>query len=341
MYRRLAAIAPLMSFVIVLSLCVFSWISVGAETQDFLRFRNRNGNPPPIEPEWPTAVEIKMIESAITESDVPEKFRELVANPFDGDVFLFTGIGEMLEGSNLIARDTAVASMVLEVKRELHRLYYVVDFQKALHPAHDPDFYETLTDFERRAGLLVDGKFSFNEFKKLRALAVLEDPLEIFGAPKSIFFGTDSVRATGTWMLVGENISTPLNSGIVECLRASGLCLDFVAEVDFHELGGTLSPRIEYYDVAEWNPSAIRAINKTRCRQNILTIIKSNQTVTIASTDLAAEGCQPGGPLEKRRIARLMPGQSLDELDPITKFWKSRAESLKGISKAPARGFSP
>ena len=125
--------------------------------------------PPPVKPEWLTDADFERLAKPF-ESD-SAKMDEFVNNL---DVFVVMAVTN--KGK---ARSEAVAASALMAKYYLHRLFYEVSFDKALHPAEDPPFYTALATFERGAGLNVDGKFTLGEFTHLVFLAGLEGEPEV------------------------------------------------------------------------------------------------------------------------------------------------------------------
>jgi hypothetical protein len=101
----------------------------------------------------------------------------------DLDFFLVMSAGADSE------RSDAVAASVLMVKYNLHRLFYPVSFDRTEHPSADPDFYNVLASFERRADLQVDSKFTWPEFQRLTFLASLDGEPKIGVAPKMVHGG--------------------------------------------------------------------------------------------------------------------------------------------------------
>ena len=107
----------------------------------------------------PAAVEPSRLNPDQFEGLEGEAVREAMA---ELDVFVLTSLG-LEKDDEPPERDEEFAPVVLGVKTALAHLFYDVNFDKALHPAHDPEFYATLVQFERAAGLNVDGTFTMAE----------------------------------------------------------------------------------------------------------------------------------------------------------------------------------
>jgi hypothetical protein len=115
----------------------------------------------PVKPVWVTAADIERMAKPLEKET--EK-QDVLIN--DLDFFVL-----MAATAEAETRNETIAGSVLLVKYYLHRLFYLVSFDKVLHPANDPEFYTALATFERRAGLKVDGKFTVSESARLRFLA--------------------------------------------------------------------------------------------------------------------------------------------------------------------------
>ena len=284
------------------------------------------GIPAPVEPKWLTADDLeKMDEAAADDVD-------------DMDVFVLMSLGT-LEADNdtakaTSARDDALTAIVLMTKHALHQLFYEVSLDTNRHPADDPQFYSALVTFEQNAGLAVDGIFSVAEFDHLMYLAALETEQRI-SLPFKLVHGDGStyVSAIGTWVIQGEQIAYPLNTSAITCRRSDGSCADFHVDVRVPtptSSGAQVMTVSDYYDITNWTPTEVRAVNRTFCRQNVLTINISTETVHIVSTDLTEEGCPLSGPLEKPRLTTLEDGFQIAQA-----YFDERREALAGISRSP------
>jgi hypothetical protein len=301
----------------------------------------------------PAAPAVELIQSRAAEVSFPAPVKpqwlsmtdlQRPAKPFENDKEKLDALFNDLDFFVMMAAATddkkrvdVIAGTVLMVKYNLHRLFYDVSVDKALHPAEDPDFYRALATFERRAGLKVDGKFTVGESERLQFLADLESEAEIGTSPLKSVHGSETyASAYGTWVLQGENIAWPVNRSRIDCWRAERQCTVFTANVSLprgrkDDVSGPLlmEPDVEYYDIIEWGKTELRARTASQCRQTTLSINWLTEQVHEVTTDTAKQGCPLSGPLTKPRLA------TLDDQTPIQQFFKSRKEMLKNVSDSP------
>ena len=280
--------------------------------------------PAPVEPKWLTTDDLEKVDEAAID---------------EIDVFVLMSSAALEAGSDTAKaasdRDEALTAVVLMTKYLLHQLFYEVSFDTNLHPADDPRFYNALVMFEQNAGLSVDGTFSFAEFGRLSYLAGLETEQRIT-LPFKFVRGNGStyVTATGTWVLQGEQIAYPLNTSEITCRRSDGLCVDFHVDVHMPTSASPglpqIMPIIDYYDITNWTPTEVRAVSRMGCRQNVLTINISTETVHTVNTDLTEDGCPVVGRLEKPRLATLEDG-----FQTARAYFDERREALAGVSRSP------
>jgi hypothetical protein len=281
--------------------------------------------PPPVKPEWLTNADFERLTKGFdNDSDEMDDF---VSNL---DVFVVTTMRFKER-----ARSEAVAGCALVAKSYLHRLYYDVSFDKAVHPADDPAFYTALATFERRAGLNVDGTFTLGEFAQLAFLAGLEGEPEVMTGLKLVAGGDRNAWAKGTWVAQGDTLISPVNRSEIDCRRADRTCTVFTANVELP--GGRkhdrtrplLTTRVETYDILAWDTTEVRARAAAGCRQTILTLDWATHQARTVTTDIEKEGC-PGTGSPKTSAVTTLEGH-----DPIEAFFEKRQERLNGVSNSP------
>jgi hypothetical protein len=277
-------------------------------------------NPRPVKPRWLSAEEAKALDND------EAKARET-------DVFVAMAAG----ASDDASRRKDVTAAVLLTKYYLHQLFYPVNLEKTIHPADDPEFYATLSDFERRAGLAVDGKFTFAEFSRLAYLASVETETEISTITKFVHVDNAYASATGTWTMQADTIADPVNRSEIRCSRFDSTCTVFTASVllpSEKDLGGSkgglLTTDVQYYDVTRWTPGEVQALAKSECRQTTLTMNAETQQVYEVTTDLTREGCPVLGALKQPRVTTLEDGFRL-----IRKVYEARQAPARTVSRSP------
>lgn len=251
------------------------------------------------------------------------------------DVFVVSAAG--LEDSDV--RKQRVAALALTVKVALHQLFYDVDLRQTTHPSEDLALHRVLSDFEKRAGLVVDGKFTVREMGVLSRYAALASETEVRPSPGApMVFAYEQfgwVRAEGTWTLKGDTIAAPVNRSVIECHQTGRSCTVFTAEVHLlrneeASTGASLSTDVQYYDITSWTDNAVRAATTTVCRRNELIINVATKQVHTISTDIKPEGCPIVGKLGTPRVATLEDGwKATDE------YFEQRREILKKVSHIP------
>jgi hypothetical protein len=278
--------------------------------------------PQPQRPQWLSAAEMEALDKD------EAKAKEI----FDGlDVFVMFASPQ---AGDEAARGRHLAAAVLMVKYYLHQLFYTVDFERTDHPADDPDFYAALVAFEQRAGLQVDGKFTFAEFQRLTYLSKLEHETEISATLKFVSVSNSYAAANGTWTLQGENIAYPVNRTEIWCWRPQLTCTVFTANIALpreDDVAGaaTLLTDLLHRDVIRWTASEVQARSQSDCRQTVLTINGETQQVYEVTSDLTKEGCPLLGPLDKPRVA------TLDDSRIILKEYEARKAAARTVSNSP------
>lgn len=280
--------------------------------------------PAAIKPTWITKAEEERLNKASDSKTIDEM-----------DVFVASTVG--MEDADL--RKQRVAALALTIKVALHQLFYEVDLRQALHPSEDLAFHRVLSDFEKRAQLQVDGRFTIREMGVLSGYAALAGESEVRPSPGApmVFaykqFGL--VQAEGTWSLKGDTIAAPVNRSEIECHHTSRLCTVFTADVYLPRIDGastsaSLLTGVEYYDITLWTDDEVKAVTTTGCRRNELVVNVATKQVHTVSTDTTPEGCPVVGKLETPRIATLEDGwKATDE------YFKQRREILKKVSYFP------
>lgn len=277
--------------------------------------------PPPVEPRWLSAEQLDNLghEEAVELSSI-------------GDVFVVMS----LKAEDDASRQKMLADAVLVVKRYLHQLYYPVDFQQTKHPYEDPAFHATLTDFERRAGLRVDGVFSVDEFYRLRYLAEIETQPPYQGSLMYVRVNDSTAVAEGTWEAQEEPLKFPVNQSEISCDKAAGVCTVFTAnlamptEFDM-DVPYELLTDVTRYEITSWTESQVHASRETFCREHVLTLDAETQDVRLTVTGMSEQGCPQGW--RDPQVTKLIPG-----LMQIQEYMKARTARLDGISRDPARG---
>ena len=152
---------------------------------------SQSAAPPATAPQWPTAGDWESLdEEAIDDLDV------FVTMAFFSTVDEF---GFQRSASVDQMRTEAMSAPVLHAKYALAQLFYNVSFDKALHPVDDPQFYLALVEFERAAGLSVDGMFTVAEWEQLLYLADLQTEQTISMPFKNVYGdGRSYASASGT-----------------------------------------------------------------------------------------------------------------------------------------------
>jgi hypothetical protein len=243
----------------------------------------------------------------------------------------------MASGATGKEREDTVARSALIVKYWLHRLFYDVSFDRAVHPADDPEFYVALATFERRAGLKVDGKFTVAESQKLQFFSDVESETEVSAVIKSVVGGPTHVTAQGTWVLEGNDpLAFPVNRAEISCGRDVAQCVVFTANVGLPRDGPDspngylLTTDVVYYDVFEWTRDQVQARSSSFCRQTTLVVNWATQTTHQITTDRTAAGCPLAGPLAKPRLVTLEDG-----FKTLREVFKRRKALVSSVSNSP------
>ena len=279
------------------------------------------GAPAAIRPQWLTPAEVEAFDKDEAKA---EEVKEL-------DFFVLWAA----EASDDANRARRLSAAVLLTKYYLHQLFYPVDLNKTDHPADDPEFYSALVAFERRAELLVDGKFTVAELEKLTYLAQLEHETEISAAFKFVSVSNVFASAEGTWTLQGDTIAYPVNRTQIWCQRPDLTCTVFTANIALPREDGlagsaTLLTDVQNYDVTRWTASEVQARAQSDCRQTILTVNGETKQVYEVTTDLKKEGCPLLGPMDKPKVATLE-----DSSDVIRKAYEARKAPARAVSNSP------
>lgn len=209
------------------------------------------------------------------------------------------------------ARGRGVASAVLLVKQALGQLMLNVDVSKTSHPAEDAAFYAALVDFERRANLAVDGRFTVSEWDRLKYLATIATEPNLSLPMRFVVGGVGGANAVGTWTMKGDHIARPINASEIQCLRRAGTCEESRAEVTIPSQSDSTSAVVASsfsYDIEAWTADEVRAVHRTSCRANALTLNWKTKAVFMVTSDLTAEGCPVLGRLAAPIVTNLEDG---------------------------------
>jgi len=256
---------------------------------------SRLAAPPPAAIVWPTKAELESQSGDNVGNLDAIVFLALAAVGFDDQA----------------ARDRGVASAVLLVKQALRQLMLDVQVSTSDHPADDPAFYAALVDFERRANLAVDGRFTVSEWKRLNYLATIATESNLSLPMRFVVGGPGAADAAGTWTMKGDTIARPINVGEIQCLRSAGTCEESRAEVTIPSQADSTSAVIASsftYDIEAWTADEVRAVHRTVCRANTLTLNWKTKAVLMVTTDLTADGCPMLGRLTSPIVTNLEDG---------------------------------
>lgn len=214
------------------------------------------------------------------------------------------------------ARDAAirdaVATFNANVRYQLAALYYPIDLSGADGSLADRNAVEQVKAFESTLDrgtvrkFTPDGILNFAELREIDHIYELARTLPVISMENdvSVFqFGQGdygTVRATGTWVMLNEQIAFPLNLATITCDKIEGSCE--VREVDISapsEKGLATSSDGQYmlysgvpnyFNVTRWSGSVVEArslapIGEPECRFTTLTINSETKTVTQITQD--------------------------------------------------------
>jgi hypothetical protein len=244
-------------------------------------------------------------------------------------------------GETAAMRAKGVTAAALMVKTALHRLYYAVDLTVLKHPSEDRLFYDALVEFERRAGLTVDGVFTLGEFDALSYFGKLADYVGSQTQPLASrrithIVGSGYIHASGTWVIQGDQIADPINSSEIGCWKEWGNCISADASVPPPSRGDVTGPsylkvNTSYWEITSWSETRVVAEQKSLCRRNVLTIDEKAQQAFQVQTDLNEKGCTDLiGALPVPRLSTLEDGWKVG----LAHYKEARA-LLKTVSKFP------
>lgn len=138
------------------------------------------------------------------------------------------------------------------------------------------------------------------------------DPKNIYRY-KSTWYNTASV--TGTWILEGGNIASPINAVEIECDKERGLCKETRAVLYDLDYNTNLWLFPKSYNITKWDNHEIIAETYTKCRELTLTINSDLKEVYLIERNYGKKDCVSGGVkiplLEKPNIFKLVDGYDL------------------------------
>lgn len=276
--------------------------------------------PPAVRPQWLTERELQRIERD------PDAFKSL-------DAFVgFAGAGTPAD------RTRRVTAGVLTAKVMLHDLYYQVDLSVTGHPADDPAFHRALSEFERRAGLKVDGIFTGAEFDKLQYYSTLAHYLRTHTSPlkfKQVSHQPGYIHAEGSWVIQGDESAYPMNVTDIDCWKEFRNCIIADAHVTTPRDGDSGSSYVSvdtsYWEITSWSETRVVAEQSGLCRRNVLTVDEQAKQVFQVQTDLNAADCKDLiGPMSKPRMTTLEDGVKVG-----LAHYNAVREAVKRVSNFP------
>lgn len=185
----------------------------------------------------------------------------------------------------------------------LAQLQYPVDLRYPTAPLTDPDIIAVIREFEKRAGLEVDGSLTWAELERLGALTAWNylTKLSLIG---SLYVGSSTtessaevVSATGSWSMPDNGF--PLNYSDIRCDLSTMTCeesiiwvfapniTEFKSSSVFYSIASNNSP----YEIESWRNGILDATATSLCRQTRLSINTNTDLATVSTQDLSREGC--------------------------------------------------
>jgi hypothetical protein len=228
----------------------------------------------------------------------------------------------------------------------LAQLQYPVDLRDPTAPLTDPDIIAVIREFEKRAGLEVDGSLTWGELERLGALSAWNylTRLSLIG---SLYVGSsptessaEVVSATGSWSMPDN--AFPLNYSDIRCDLSARICEESIIWVFAPNITELKSSSAFYsiasnkssYEIDSWRDGILGATATSLCRQTRLSINTNTDLATVTTQDLSTDGCSiPNSESRLTPIRGLRVSTLIEPREATDTYF----DAIEGIV-APVRG---